>query len=114
MRPCHREQFRTMLLLIGFPQESVAIKDSPFAGRLLALDVEMQMRPTATRTFFAEYANFLSHLDPIARADRRFDGFEMRVTIIPASQIEHVNVVVISLRLVIGRLGKLRKRLATR
>src|ERR1051325_5428950 len=95
-----------MLFLISFPKEGIAIEDSPFAGRLFALDVEMEMRPTPARSFLAEHADLLSHFDPFARADLRLDGFEMRVTIIPVLRIEHVNVIVIPLRLVIRRLGK--------
>ena len=36
-----------MFALVGFPKERVAVDDAPFAGGLLAGDVEVQMRPAA-------------------------------------------------------------------
>src|SRR5262245_23269811 len=47
MRPGDGDQFWLPLLKIGFPEKRVAIDDAPFARRLLAADVEVQMRPAA-------------------------------------------------------------------
>src|SRR5262249_40867354 len=40
MRPGHGLELRSILVLVGFPEESVAFLNAPFAGRLLAGDVE--------------------------------------------------------------------------
>src|SRR5437762_8030765 len=100
MRPRDRQQFRVMLLFIGLPQESVAVEDSPFAGRLPALDVEMQMRPAPARAFLAKQTDLLSHPDLFTRTDRWLDGFEMGVAIIPGVRVENIDVVVIPVRFV--------------
>src|SRR4029453_11634307 len=76
------------------------ILDSPFAGRLQRFDVEVQMRPAAAASFFAQDAYFFTSFDSFAGLNGYINRLEMRVTVEPAAFIEHVNVVVVSVRLV--------------
>src|SRR5438876_9467048 len=93
-----------MFTIVCFPQKRIGILDAPFAGRLERLDVEMQMRPTAAAPFLAQNADLLAGFDSFARLNALVDGLEMRVTVEPAVFIEHVNVIVVSVRLVKRRI----------
>src|SRR5262249_29397156 len=70
VRPRSRHELRRVFPLVGLPEEGVSLQDTPFARRLPALDVKMEMRPAAAAPLLAEYAQLLSHLDPLPRADR--------------------------------------------
>src|SRR5438874_3199050 len=114
MRPRHSNDVRIMFMNICFPKKSVGILDAPFAGRLERLDVEMQMRPAAAASFLSEDADLLASFDLFARLNGVVDRLEMRITIEPAVFIQHVNVIVVSVRLVEWRIRVSLHRFAAR
>ena len=65
MRPRHRDQLRLPLVQVRFPQKRVAVDDAPFARRLLAADIEMQVRPAAAAAFLAQQPDWVTHPHPL-------------------------------------------------
>ena len=57
MRPSDGDQVRFVLPQICFPQNGETFLRAPFAGRLAALDLEVQMRPAAAAAFLAQQAD---------------------------------------------------------
>src|ERR1700722_13190623 len=82
------------LVKVCFPEERVTVDDSPFARRLAAADIEVQMRPTDATAIFAQHADALTHLDPSARLHRWIERRQVAVTIVPAKGVEQVDHVI--------------------
>src|SRR5439155_2161962 len=78
--------------------------DAPFAGWLKRFDVEVQMRPATAASFLAKNPDLLAGFDFFARLNAVVDRLEMRVTVEPALFIQHISVIVISVRLVERRI----------
>src|SRR4030095_5741165 len=93
---------RPMLSHIALPKKRVGVLDAPFAGRLMRLDVEVEMRPATTAPFLAQHTQFVAGLDRFAWMDRGIDGVKMRIAIVPPAGVENVNVIVVAMRLVEG------------
>src|SRR5437899_9291954 len=100
MRSRHSDDVRLMFLNVCFPKERIRILDAPFAGGLQRFDVEVQMRPATAASFLAENADLLAGLDLCARLTGVIDGLEMRVTVEPTMIVQHINVIIVSVRLV--------------
>src|SRR5689334_17218693 len=83
-----------MLLLVGLPQECIALFDSPQARRLPLRDVEMQMSPASAAALLPEDAELLSHRDPGSGTDRGLDVLQVAVAVIPAAAVEQIDDVV--------------------
>ena len=113
MRPRHGDDLRFVLAPVGLPEEGVGLLDAPLAGRLPALDVEVEVRPAAARALLAEHADLLARPDPPPRADRRVDRLQVGVAVEPPVGVEDVDVVVIA-ALVEGDVGILGQRLPAR
>src|SRR5262249_30327422 len=96
VRPRDGDDPRPVLAPVGLPEEGVSLLDAPLAGRVPALDVEVEVRPAAARALLAEDADLLAHPDPLAGADRRVDRLEVRVAVEPSLGVEDVDVVVIA------------------
>src|SRR5205809_395085 len=62
------------------------------------------MRPATAASFLAKNADLLAGFDSFARLNAVVDGLEMRVTVEPAMFIQHINVIVFSVRLVERRI----------
>src|SRR5438034_10549224 len=100
----HSNDVRIMFANVCFPKECVCILDAPFAGWLKRFDVEVQMRPATAASFLAKNPDLLAGFDFFARLNAVVDRLEMRVTVEPAMFIQHISVIVISVRLVERRI----------
>src|SRR4051812_31480391 len=96
----HSDNVRVMFANVCFPKKRIRLLDAPFAGWLKRFDVEVQMRPATAASFLAKHADLLASFDLFAELNAGVDRLEMGVTVEPAMFIQHINVIVISVRLV--------------
>src|SRR5687767_8835907 len=82
MRPGYGDNLRLVIAKVGFPHESIRLCRPPLAGRLPALNAKVQMRPSSTCPFLAQYADFLPHLHDRSRTNGRIDGKQMTIAVI--------------------------------
>ena len=84
MRPGDGDQLRLPLSQVRFPQERVAVDDAPFARRLSAADIEMQVRPAAAAAFFAQECRWHRPFSRAGRASHSWqscaDGYSDRTS----------------------------------
>src|SRR5262249_10652958 len=72
----------------------ITVLGAPFARRLFAFDLEVEMRPAAAGALFSQQANLLAHLDRVSRLD--VNCLQMAVPIKPIAGIADVDDVVAS------------------
>src|SRR5262249_10335479 len=106
------DKLRFVLSTVGLPEEGICILDTPLAGGLFGLDVEVEMRPAAAAALFPQHTDRLSSFHALAWLDGLLDGFQVGVAIEPAVRVEDVDIVVIPPRLVERGLAILRHGLA--